>query len=101
MPLPKIFYLMYDIDAPSGGEKHSYQHVDLLNANGFEAYALHKLPRYRHTWFENETRVIDMEAFWNIYDREKDYIVVPEPLGRQILTYPGKLVIFNKNLYTG
>lgn len=101
MPLPKIFYLMYDIDAPSGGEKHSYQHVDLLNSNGFQAYALHKLPRYRHTWFENETRVIDMETFWNIYDRERDYIVVPEPFGRQILTYPGKLVIFNKNLYTG
>lgn len=97
----KIFYLMYDINAPSGGEKHSYQHVDLLNANGYEAYALHKLPRYRHTWFENRTRVIDLESFWNIYDRDRDYIVLPEPMGRKMLTYPGKIVIFNKNLYMG
>jgi glycosyltransferase involved in cell wall biosynthesis len=97
----RIFYFVYDLNTPSGGEKHSYQHVDVLNASGFEAYALHSQRGVRHTWFENQTRVIDLASCWDLYDRERDYVVVPEVFGAATNLLPGRRVIFNKNLHYG
>jgi len=97
----RIFYFVYDDNRPRGGEKHSYEHVDLLNASGYDAYALHTREGFRLSWFENETRTIHLEAFWNIYDKDRDYIVLPEPLGALAFAAPGRRVIFNKNLYLG
>jgi hypothetical protein len=96
---PRIYYWVAD-NIVSGGEKHSYEHVDILNSHGFDAYALH-LVGSRHKWFNNRTRVIDGPSFWNIYDSKRDYIVLPEPRGSLISALPGKKVIFNKNLYIG
>ncbi len=96
-----IYYFVFDTDRPSGGEKHSYQHVDLLNAAGFNAWALHSTKEGRHTWFSNETRVIDKESFMKQHRPERDFIVVPEVFGSRVLDFPGKKVIFNKNLYLG
>jgi len=45
--------------------------------------------------------VIDYPSFWNIYNKDRDFIVLPEPLGPQIQAFPGKKVIFNKSLYYG
>jgi Glycosyl transferases group 1 len=92
--------MMGSVEAISGGEKHCYEHVDALNDNGFDAYALH-LTGGRCTWFENQTRVIDGPSFWNLYDMKHDYLVLSEPMGRLIPSLPGKKVIFNKNLYIG
>ncbi len=97
----RIFYCASDTSQPSGGEKHTYEHVDLLNAAGFSAYALHSRRGYRHTWFENTTPVIDFGSLWDMYDREHDYIVLPETAGTMITSFPGKKVIFNKNIYHG
>lgn len=97
----RIYYLVFDGNKPSGGEKHSYQHVDVLNASGFEAFALHQQRNVRLKWFGNETRVIDFGCFWDQYEMDRDYVVVPEALGDRILSVPGKKVIFNKNLYHG
>jgi glycosyltransferase involved in cell wall biosynthesis len=97
----KIFYFAIDSNLPFGGEKHTYEHVDILNEAGFEAYALHTRPNYRHTWFENATPTIGAHQFWEIYDKDKDYIVLPEFMGSRIPTFPGRKVIFNKNLYYG
>ena len=97
----RIFYYAYDTTEHSGGEIDTYHHVDVLNECGYEAYALHTKPGYRHRWFENKTRVIDLSSFWNIYDRERDFVVLPEPLGLQMRMFPGKKVIFNKALYLG
>jgi hypothetical protein len=96
---PRIYYWVSG-DSVSGGEKHSYEHVDILNECGFEAYALHLLGR-PHTWFDNQTRVIDGPSFWNTYDPKRDYLVLPEPLGEMIASLPGRKVVFNKNLYIG
>jgi hypothetical protein len=74
----KIFYLAYD-HAVSGGERHVYDHVDLLNKAGFDAYVLHTEPGYRHTWFPNSTRAIDFRSLWTVYDERLDYLVLPEP----------------------
>lgn len=99
--MAKIFYYCYDQQRPTGGQKHTYQHVDILNSNGFEAYALHRGPGFRLSWFENETRVIDEAAFRKLYDPNADFIVLPEDLGLGINNYPGRKVIFNKGMYLG
>jgi hypothetical protein len=96
---PQIFYYMYS-DGISGGEMDSYHHVDILNDCGYNAYALH-LTGTPHTWFKNQTKVIDGPSFWEIYNPQRDYLVFPEPLGEFISSMPGKKVIFNKNLYKG
>jgi glycosyltransferase involved in cell wall biosynthesis len=95
----RLFYFAYDEPNISGGERHTYSHVDLLNANGFEAYVLHTRPGYRHRWFKNQTRVIDFSGFWKIYDQARDVIVVPEPMAHDMMRMPGRKVIFNKNLF--
>src|SRR5262245_58766695 len=98
--MPRIFYWMNNSNAPAGGEKHSYEHVDILNAAGFEAYGVHMTP-HRHAWFDNDTRIVHGRAFWEIYDACADYLVLPESLGPIISVLPGKKVIFNKNFYYG
>jgi hypothetical protein len=97
----RIFYMCYDHNRPAGGEKHSYQHVDVLNANGFEAYALHRRGGMRLTWFENSTRVVDGPTFKSTYKPDRDILVFPEDFGGAMLRYPGQRVIFNKNLFHG
>ena len=95
----RIFYYCYSHNEPLGGQKHTYRHVDILNAHGFEAYALHQKAGFRLTWFENRTRVIDEHGFHQIYDPERDYLALPEVLGARILDFPGRKVIFDKGLY--
>jgi Glycosyl transferases group 1 len=97
----RIFYFCYDHDRATGGQKHTYQHVDILNKYGYEAYIFHRQKDFRLAWFENETRVLDREKVKAMHDRERDFIVLPEDLGERILVYPGKKVVFNKNLYCG
>jgi|EndMetStandDraft_5_1072996.scaffolds.fasta_scaffold25130_2 glycosyl transferase family 1 len=101
MKKPRIFYHCYDTNVRSGGQKHTYQHVDVLNAHGFDAYALHTDCAKRLTWFRNDTRVIAQAEFERICDPATDYLVLPEGLGSQILDYPCRKVIFNKNAFYG
>lgn len=98
---PKIFYFCYDHDRATGGQKHTYQHVDILNKHGYEAFIFHRKKDFRLDWFENETKVIDVERVKEIYNSDHDYIVLPEDLGTRISNYPGKKIVFNKNLYCG
>jgi hypothetical protein len=101
MMAPLIFYYCHDHNRPTGGEKHSYQHVDVLNRSGHRAYAYHRAAGHRLTWFDNETAVVDGEAFARLYDPRRDYLVFPEDAGGEALRYPGRRVIFNKNLFRG
>jgi glycosyltransferase involved in cell wall biosynthesis len=98
---PSIFYYCYSHERPSGGQKHTYQHVDILNRHGYKAFAFHTQKDFRLTWFDNETKVIDFESLKAIYDKERDYLVLPEDLGTKLLEFPGKKVVFNKNVYHG
>jgi hypothetical protein len=97
----RIFYFCYSHDRPTGGQKQAYRHVDILNRNGFDAYALHMTPGFRLCWFENTTRTIDQQAFRQLHDPRTDVLVVPEDLGEAILRFPGRKVVFNQNLYFG
>jgi hypothetical protein len=98
----RIFYYCYDHNRPSGGEKHSYQHVDVLNDNGYEAYAFHRTTGVRLSWFENATRVVDLEQFQQRYRADRDIIVFPEDFDwRTMDSFPGLRVVFNKNVFHG
>jgi len=97
----KIFYYCPDHQTPSGGTRQIYRHVDILNRNGFEAYALHSTRGFRLTWFENDTRTISLNRFQKQFNRHDDFIVLPEDLGEKIQLFPGNKVIFNQNVYYG
>src|SRR6185369_4415466 len=95
----KIFYHCFDTDARGGGQKHTYQHVDILCAHGFDAYVVHEAPGYRLDWFRNETRVISRQEYEALFDPARDYVVLAETVGSDVTSYPGRKIIFNKNLY--
>jgi hypothetical protein len=96
-----IFYFAYDHHKPTGGQKAVYRHVDILNRNGFSAFVLHMQEGFKLGWFANDTRTIGPTRFRGIYNVNEDIIVLPEDLGRNILTYPGKKVIVNQGPYLG
>ncbi|MBW1980187.1 MAG: glycosyltransferase family 4 protein [Deltaproteobacteria bacterium] len=101
MDQPRIFYFCYDHQNPTGGQKQAYAHVDILNNNGYNAFALHLTEGFRLTWFQNHTRVINLASFKQIYQPQRDILVLPEDLGEKILSFPGQKVIFNQNCYYG
>lgn len=78
-----------------------YRHVDILNRNGYPAYAVHAIKGFRLAWFDNDTKVIDRKMFNRIYSKNTDYLVLPEDLGKKIALFPGKKIIFNQNIYYG
>lgn len=99
--MPRLFYHCYDHQQPRGGQKETYRHVDILNANGWDAYICHSTEDLRLTWFPNDTRVIGPAAFDAMFDPAADYLVLPEDLGWKINRYPGRKVIFNKSVGLG
>lgn len=101
MSCPKIFYFCFSHNRPTGGQKDTYKHVDILNSAGFESYVFHLSRGFRVTWFENNTRVVGPEEFTRLYNAQSDYIVLPEDLGAKISSFPGRKVIFNKGIYLG
>ena len=50
-----------DEDAPSGGARQLYRHVDVLNELGYDAVIAHPTRGFRMSWFKNETRVVCSE----------------------------------------
>jgi glycosyltransferase involved in cell wall biosynthesis len=101
MPNPQIFYLCYDHQKPSGGQKQMYRHVDILNEHGYQAFAMHAQRGFALNWFDHDTNIICIDDFGKIYDPENDFIVLPEDLGDKILSFPGKKIIFNQGAYLG
>jgi glycosyltransferase involved in cell wall biosynthesis len=101
MRKPRIYYYTYDHNSPVGGQKDTYQHVDVLTQAGYDAYAVHTKNGYRLDWFENDTRIAYLDEVRNTFDLDHDFIVVPEDIGSTIDELPGRKVIFNKNLFAG
>lgn len=101
MRSPKIFYFCLSHQKPTGGNKKIYHHVDLLNAQGWQAYVLHFKSGFRLDWFPNQTPVVYLPEFERLYDIHRDILVLPEDLGVGILKFPGRKVIFNQNIITG
>jgi hypothetical protein len=93
-----IFYLTPDFDEPSGGVRTMYRHVDVLNQTGRRASVLHGRPRFRCTWFENETTVADASS--TILGRS-DLLVIPEVFSALLPTLPAGTshVVFNQGCH--
>jgi hypothetical protein len=80
-----------------GGVRQIYRHIDVLNANGFDAAVIHPTKGFRCSWFENSTRTIGFEEL-NL--TEDDYLVLPE-LDQDVPSFPGsdkcKVVVLAQN----
>jgi hypothetical protein len=100
-PRPRVFYHCYRHQSPTGGQKRTYRHVDILNASGEEAYVVHPGGPYRLTWFDNDTAVMPEADFQATFDVARDYLVLPEDLGHRVADYPGRKILFNKNVFLG
>ena len=98
--MSRILYYAYNNQRPSGGQKQTYRHVDILNAAGCEAYVVHESAGYRLNWFQNSTRVIDRARLNRMLNAD-DIVVLPETLGPALSLYPCRKVTFNKGLYIG
>jgi hypothetical protein len=97
----RIFYFCHRHNHPRGNQKHTYRHVNILNAHGWQAWAFHPGEDFRLTWFANQTAVLSESAFHRTFRPGHDIVVLPEDLGPTIIDFPGPKVIFNKNLFTG
>jgi hypothetical protein len=97
----RIFYFAYSSNKPTGGQKCTYRHVDILNRNGFDAYIFHETEGFRLTWFDNDTRVIGPSSFSTLVDPRTDIVVLPEDLLQRLHDFPCRKVIFNKGIYHG
>ena len=92
-----IYYLAPDVQRPSGGVRTIYRHVDALNDAGRSAAVVHARSGFRCSWFENETRVVDLPITLDA----SDLVVVPEEsVGDLARIAPGaRKVVFNQNAY--
>jgi glycosyltransferase involved in cell wall biosynthesis len=97
---PTIYYLCPDDNAPIGGIRNIYRHVDVLNDIGLAAAVLHTRPGFRCDWFANSTRVVHAGE---VTVSPADLLVVPEfnaPL-IEMLPPAARKVIFDQNVYAG
>lgn len=93
-----IYYLTPDFDEPSGGVRAMYRHVDVLNQAGRRATVLHRRPRFRCTWFENDTAVTDARKATL---GRSDLLVIPEVFSAILPTLPAGAphVVFNQGCH--
>lgn len=54
----RLLFICDDVNSPTGGIKQIYRQVDVLNANGFNAFVLHRHYGFQCTWFKNKTQVV-------------------------------------------
>lgn len=53
----RLLFICDDVNSPTGGIKQIYRQVDVLNANGFNAYVLHRHYGFKCIWFDNQTQI--------------------------------------------
>jgi glycosyltransferase involved in cell wall biosynthesis len=94
---PSIYVFCPDLPHPMGGVRMLYRHVDILNANGFDAAIVHMAAGFRVEWFDHSTRVLHMPVKLN----EQDIAVFAEVGGLKIGEWAqgNRKVIFNQNAY--
>lgn len=97
-PVPTVYYFARDYDAPSGGIRTIYRHVDLLNAAGIPAAVLHERRGFRCGWFSHQTRITDVGSTGIGPD---DLLVVPETDAALLPGLPAGVrhVVFNQNCH--
>ena len=95
---PRIYFWCPDVNAPTGGMKILYRHVDILNEQGFQAAIVHKQEGFRCSWFENSTEICYVS---DLRLSHRDFLALPEFLGREIANIAKGIrkVIYNQNCY--
>jgi len=98
MPKSTIYFFCPDLPHPLGGVRQTYRHVDILNANGFDARIVHRQKGFKIKWFEHDTRVIYEPA---PVRKSIDVGVFPEIWGPNIAKWGKNIrrVVFNQNCY--
>jgi glycosyltransferase involved in cell wall biosynthesis len=92
-----VYYLCPDTNKPSGGVRTIYQHVDILNSMGIEAFVLHHRRGFFCKWFEHQTKVLAASEVTLI---STDILVIPElyvSYAKELRV--GRLIIFNQGAY--
>jgi hypothetical protein len=98
----RIYYYCFSHNRPTGGQKHTYRHVDILSSAGYAAAVVHDKEDFRLSWFENRTPVVDYAQFRESFDEANDFLVLPEDLCDRVGFFPGtRKIIFNKNVFYG
>ncbi len=94
----RVFYLCPDTNIPTGGIRTIYQHVDVLNSIGVDAFVLHQRRGFVCTWFKHQTRVVSVA---NITMGQQDMLVFPELCVPYLDDIPAgpRLVVFNQGTY--
>ena len=98
MAKPTIYFFCPDLPHVLGGVRQTYRQVDVLNANGFDAWIVHRKKGFRVKWFEHDTRVMYEPAPLR---KNLDVGVFPEIWGSGINRWGKNIrkVIFNQNAY--
>lgn len=94
----RIYYLCPMENAPSGGTRVIYRHVQLLNDMGISAAVLHKKDGFSCTWFEHQVPVVSAAS---ISFQRDDLLVIPECYGAGLHLVPTEIrkVIFNQGAH--
>lgn len=114
----RIYFLCLIEGKPVGGLRKIYEHVEILNKMGFQAFVLHNKRGFRYDWFESSAPVAYIDSLFDplvMCDAtgavtaelpslsKQDILVIPETFAYQILPHASKLqcysVIFNQNAY--
>lgn len=72
----RIYYMCHIETKAVGGHRKIYDHVDILNKQGFEAYVVHNQLGFRYDWFPNQTRIAYMDSIF-------DPLIVTDSSGKQ------------------
>ena len=65
----RLLFICDDVNSPTGGIKQIYRQVDVLNANGFNAYVLHRHYGFKCTWFSNQTQMAYCYPVFDLIDK--------------------------------
>src|SRR5204863_6941995 len=86
-----------DLPHVLGGVRQTYRHVDVLNANGFDAWIVHRKKGFKIKWFEHETRVM----YEPVKMKSDDIAVYSEIGGLKISEWAKghRKVVLNQNAY--
>lgn len=72
-----IYFLCTSPSAPSGGVMRIYHYVELLNAEGYDAFVVHAYPSYRPHWFDSTAQVWPHRK---LQITGADVVIIPEYL---------------------
>jgi polysaccharide pyruvyl transferase len=103
----KIFYYCHNLPYSSlelectDYLESAYEHVDILNRNGIEAFAINSTLGVRPDCYSRETKEISLLDLNDVFNPTTDYLVLPELLGEDICQYSCRKVIYFTNLSQG